>query len=45
MAGLRAEVCKWDANATAECVALCVTIGARVHPMPGREPGGAADMA
>jgi hypothetical protein len=38
VAGPNAEVCKWDASATAEGVALYATIGASAHPMPGRAP-------
>jgi Suppressor of fused protein (SUFU) len=38
VAGLEVEVYKWDAEATAEGVALYATIGASAYPMAGRDP-------
>jgi hypothetical protein len=38
VAGLEAEVYKWDATATPEGVTLYATIGSSAHPMAGRDP-------
>lgn len=38
VAGLEAEVCKWDAEVAPEGVALYATIGSSAYPMAGRDP-------
>jgi Suppressor of fused protein (SUFU) len=38
VAGLKAEVYKWDAEASPEGVALYATIGSSAFPMAGRDP-------